>query len=164
MTREFSSTFETSKTVPTIFGDVFFLHSHLFYLQNLEPDRSLIAILRFFNLEFLHGMTLNHWEPNLSWNALKLLTSNDSSFKIKSTASLSQILGFIFRSHSNFSKFKPLFMRIIIIGVKKVGKASRGVEETPKSPLAAGRTACKKWLISIFTLVNLRSEFLCILS
>ena len=27
-----------------------------------------------FNLKFLHGMRFNHWEPNLSWNALNFFT------------------------------------------------------------------------------------------
>ena len=42
---------------------------------------------------------------------------------------------------------------------KKAGKASRRAEETPKPPLAAGRTACKNWISSIFTLVTLHNEF-----
>ena len=42
---------------------------------------------------------------------------------------------------------------------KKAGKASRRAEKTPKPPLAAGRTACKNWLSSIFTSVTLHNEF-----
>ena len=48
--------------------------------------------------------------------------------------------------------------------LQKAGKASRRAEETPKPPLAAGRTACKNWLSSIFTLVTLHNEFLSNLS
>ena len=43
---------------------------------------------------------------------------------------------------------------------KKAGRASRRAEETPKPPLAAGRTACKNWLSSVFTLMTLHNEFL----
>ena len=50
------------------------------------------------------------------------------------------------------------------VEAKKAGKASRRAEETPKPPLAAGRTACKNWLSSIFTLVTLHNEFLSNLS
>ena len=47
---------------------------------------------------------------------------------------------------------------------KKAGKASKRAEETSKHPLAAGRTACKNWLSSIFALVILHNEFLSNLS
>ena len=56
-----------------------FPHTHLCRLHFFEPDRSPIAILSCwfdsFNLNFLHGMTFNHWELNLSGNALNLFTS-----------------------------------------------------------------------------------------
>ena len=83
----------------------------------------------------------------------------------------------------NFSKFKPPCKRIIIGSIhmlqikdfaqgvfaptaeaKKAGKAGRRAEETSKPPLAAGRTACKNWLSSIFTLVDLHNELFSILS
>ena len=47
---------------------------------------------------------------------------------------------------------------------KKASKASRRAEETPKPPLAAGKTACKNWFLSIFTLVTLHNDFLSNLS
>ena len=72
-----------------------FPHTHLCRSHIIEPNRSPIAILSCwfdsFNLKFLPGMTFNHWEPNLSWNALNLFTSVGSSRKIKSAISLSKI-------------------------------------------------------------------------
>ena len=65
-----------------------FPHTHLCRSHIFDPNRSPIAILSCwfdsFNLKFLHGMTFNHREPNLSWNALNLFTSVGSSRKIKS--------------------------------------------------------------------------------
>ena len=102
-----------------------FPHTHFCRSLIFDPNRSPIAILSCwfdsFNLKFLHGLTFNHWEPNLSWNALNLFTSVGSSRKIKSAISLSKIGSFQFfwisshfRSHFNFSKVKPPFKRIII--------------------------------------------------
>ena len=72
-----------------------FPHTHLCRSHIFDPNRSLIAILSCwfdsFNLKFLHGTTFNHWEPNISWNALNLFTSVGSSRKIKSAISLSKI-------------------------------------------------------------------------
>ena len=72
-----------------------FPHTQLCRSHIFEPNRSAIAILSCwfdsFSLKFLHGMTFNHWEPNLSWNALNLLTSVGSSRNIKSAISLSKI-------------------------------------------------------------------------
>ena len=70
-------------------------YTHLCRSHIFDPDRSPIAILRCwfdsFNLKFSHGMTFNHWEPNISWKALNLFTSLGSSRKIKSANSLSKI-------------------------------------------------------------------------
>ena len=109
-----------------------FPHTHLCRSHIFEPNRSPIAILSYWfdslNLKILHGMTFNHWQPNLSWNLMNLFTSVGSCRKIKSAISLSKIgsvqfvLDFILRSHFDFSKFKPPFKRIII--------GSRRAEET----------------------------------
>ena len=70
-------------------------HTHLGRSHILEPNRSPIAIVsRWFDSfknKFLHGMTFNHWEPNLSWIALNLFTSIGSSRKVKSAILLSKI-------------------------------------------------------------------------
>ena len=72
-----------------------FPHTHLCRSHIFDPNRSPIAILSCwfdsFNLRISHGMTFNHWEPNLSWNALNLFTSVSSSRKIMSAISLSKI-------------------------------------------------------------------------
>ena len=72
-----------------------FPHTNLCRSHIFEPNRSSISILSCwfdsFNLEILHGMTFNHWEPNLYWNALNLFMSVGSSRKIKSAISLSKI-------------------------------------------------------------------------
>ena len=77
-----------------------FPHTHLCRSHNFEPNRSLIAILSCwldsFNLHIMHGMTFNHWEPSVSWNALKLFRSHGSSRKIKSAISLSKLALSIF--------------------------------------------------------------------
>ena len=108
-------------------------------------------------------MTFNHWEPNLSWNALNLFTSIDSSRKVMSAILLSKIgsAQFFWISFSGaISNFKPPFTRIIKGSIhiskisleaffaptaeaKKAGKASRRAEETPKPPLAAGKLLVK---------------------
>ena len=44
--------------------------------------------------------------------------------------------------------------------VKKSGKARRQAEDTPKSHLAAGRTACKNWQSFICTLGTLHQDFI----
>ena len=72
-----------------------FPRTHLCRSHIFDPNRSpftfLSCWLDSFNLKFLHGMTFNHWKPNLSWNALNLFTSVGSSRKIKSVISLSKI-------------------------------------------------------------------------
>ena len=72
-----------------------FPHTHLCRSHIFDPNRSLIAILNCwfdsFNLKFLHGMTFNHWEPNLSWNTLNLFMSIGLSRKVKSALLLSKI-------------------------------------------------------------------------
>ena len=68
-----------------------FPHTHLCRSLIFEPYRSPIAIIicwiDSFNPKFLHGMTFNHWEANLSWNKSNLFTSVGSSRKIKSAIS-----------------------------------------------------------------------------
>ena len=43
--------------------------------------------------------------------------------------------------------------------IKKVEKTGRPAEETPKQPLAAGRTAGKNWFLITFKTVILLNEF-----
>ena len=129
-------------------------------------------------------MTFNHWEPNLSWNALNLFTSvgwgvkSSLQFRCQKLAP-SNFFGFHFpepfqffqdqttvqahhhRFHPHAQKKNSLKAPFAPTGeAKKAGKASRRAEETPKPPLATGKTACKNWLSSIFTLVTLHSDFL----
>ena len=72
-----------------------FPHPPLCPSQIFEPKRSPIAILsRWFDnfiLKLWHGMTFNHWEPTLSWNALNLFMSVGSSRKLKSVTLLSKL-------------------------------------------------------------------------
>ena len=65
------------------------------------------------NLRFLHGMTFNHWEPNLSCTALNLLKSGGSSHKL--SLQLRCPVPSISCANSIFLKFKPPF-KLIIIG------------------------------------------------
>ena len=143
-----------------------FPHTHLCRSHIFDPSRNPIAILSCwfdsFNLKFLHGMTFNHWEPNLSWNALNFFTSVGSSRKIKSAISLSKI-GSVQFFWISFSRAISIFPRsnhrlsassyvpstcskpkislkasfAPTAEAKKAGKASRRAEETPKLPLAA---------------------------
>ena len=87
MPRESPCTFEARKTMPTIFGNVFSAHA---FITFFETFAILSCWFDSFDLKFLHGMILNHWEPNLSWNALNHFTSVGSGRKIKSAISLSE--------------------------------------------------------------------------
>ena len=107
-------------------------------------------------------MTFNHWEPNLSWNALNHFTSVGSSRKIKSAISLSKIgsVQFFWVSFSGAISIFPSSNHCLSASsqvrstcskpkislkaffaptaeAKKAGKASRRAEETPKPLLAA---------------------------
>ena len=119
-----------------------FPHTHLCLSHIYEPNRSPIAIMTCwfdsFNRKFLHGKTFNHWEPNLSWNALNLFRSVGSTRKIKSAISLSKIDSVQF---FGFHFPEPFQFFASTAEAKKAGKASRRAEETPKPHLAAGRTA-----------------------
>ena len=93
MPRESACNFEARKTMPTMPKMVTsFPQTHLCRLHIFELIRNPIAILSCWfdssNLKFLHGMTFNHWELNLYWNALNLFTSVGSSRKIKSALSI----------------------------------------------------------------------------
>ena len=64
-------------------------------------------------------MTFNHWEPNLSWNALNLFTSVGSSRKLKTAISPSkngfvQFFWISFSGANSFFQIKPSFKRFII--------------------------------------------------
>ena len=90
-----------------------FPHTHLCRSHIFEPNRRPIAILSCwfdsFSLNFSHGMTFNHWEPNLFWNALNLFTSVGSSRKLKSAILLSKIgsVQFIYISFSGAISIFP---------------------------------------------------------
>ena len=121
MPRESPCAFEAKKTMSTIFGSLFRtrIYAVRIFLSLIEVLSQFSCWFDSFNFKFLNGMKFNHWEPNLSWNALNLFTSVGSRRKIKSAISLSKngcpiFLDFNFRSHFNLSKFKPRFTRIII--------------------------------------------------
>ena len=62
-----------------------------------------------FIIKFLHGLTFNHWEPNLSWNALNLSESVGSIRTIMSAISLSKLalsIFFGFRFPKSFQFFQ----------------------------------------------------------
>ena len=131
MPKEFICLFDASKATPTFFGNVFSAHA-LMQFANFRAElvSKLVesnwwsriggvddSIVFTFDL-FLHVLTINLWESNLSWNnALILFTSVVSSLKIRAVTKLSEFgcdenfFGHHFRKQCNFAIFKSLFKR-----------------------------------------------------
>ena len=168
------------------FSDYIFSANASMFFTIFEPMRSPIAILSCsfnnFNLRFLHDVTFNHCDPNLSWKALNLFTSDVSRFKITWEIRMGsvKILRISFsgaNSHfaeSNHSSNASLYasfscskskisLKVVFASIaeaEKAGEAIRRAEDTLKPPLAAGRKACKKWLSFLVKLVAFIKSFL----